>query len=368
ANQLQMSGNIKDGSVWFLKGAARVTTAIAAVVALDKLNLEVGKGFSGNEDVAKQDKIVGHKQQAVKNILELPEPCRVLILDAVSVHGWESIMEILNELAPAAQKKSAGATDSSLQDASVALDAAQYKMVLEEIGYDEQCLQVFQEKISNYQVRMMHLQDSWVDKQLKTAREAISKWWEANVCPNAWPSKFDSGSALQMLKDLESYVALLFVVNYAAPSLLKVDDGVSFDVQTALMVVDTTPLVGNFLEAFIDISSSSKLPDDPPKEHTAAKPVTVAAGAVLSGFGKGKFRHVLPDAPLNEDKEVVFDCAPENYCMVDGKLHTFAEMLHDLKKKQPGNVKVCYHKVTQDPSGAWKIEKDSCFCLLKVMF
>ena len=46
ANQLQMSGNIKDGPVWFLKGAARVTTAIAAVVALDKLNLEVGKGFS----------------------------------------------------------------------------------------------------------------------------------------------------------------------------------------------------------------------------------------------------------------------------------------------------------------------------------
>ena len=90
-------------------------------------------------------------------------------------------MEILNDLAPATQKKSAGATDSSLQGASVALDAAQCKMVLEEIGYDEQCLQVFQEKISNYQVKMMHLQDSWVDKQLKTAREAISKWWESNV-------------------------------------------------------------------------------------------------------------------------------------------------------------------------------------------
>ena len=61
--------------------------------------------------------------------------------------------------------------------------------------------------------------------------------------------------------------------------------------------------------------------------------MTVAAGAVLSGFGKGKFRHVLPDAPLNEDKEVVFDCAPENYCMVDGKLHTFAEM-HDQTARE----------------------------------
>ena len=51
-----------------------------------------------NEDVAKQDKIVGHKQQAVKNILELPEPCRVLILDAVSVHGWESCLANVNML------------------------------------------------------------------------------------------------------------------------------------------------------------------------------------------------------------------------------------------------------------------------------
>lgn len=35
-------GPIPDGSIGFLKGAARVTTAIAAVVACDQMAVEVG--------------------------------------------------------------------------------------------------------------------------------------------------------------------------------------------------------------------------------------------------------------------------------------------------------------------------------------
>ena len=42
ASSLPTAGKLEDGSVWFLKGAARVLTAIAAVVVCYRMKVEVG--------------------------------------------------------------------------------------------------------------------------------------------------------------------------------------------------------------------------------------------------------------------------------------------------------------------------------------
>ena len=39
---LPSSGEIQDGSIWYLKGAARIQTAMATVVAFHSLGQEVG--------------------------------------------------------------------------------------------------------------------------------------------------------------------------------------------------------------------------------------------------------------------------------------------------------------------------------------
>ena len=71
--------------------------------------------------------------------------------------------------------------ESDLGDAKQALDAANYKLLLEEIEYDEKCMAVYLQKVSNFEVRQAHQRDEWVKKRLDRAKQAVDKWWESKV-------------------------------------------------------------------------------------------------------------------------------------------------------------------------------------------
>ena len=77
--------------------------------------------------------------------------------------------------------KGPGVTDTGLGDAKAALDASSFKLLLDEIKYDEQCLEVYLQKVENYGVRLLHQRDAWTKKRLERAKEAVNDWWDAKV-------------------------------------------------------------------------------------------------------------------------------------------------------------------------------------------
>ena len=86
--------------------------------------------------------------------------------------------------------------------------------------------------------------------------------------------------------------------------------------------------------------------------------VTIPAGLVLCGWGKGKFRESSRDKPLQPEREVTFDAKPDTLGVLDGKFGTFADFLNQAKEVKPDNVRFCYHTSTQEPDGEWKITQE----------
>eukprot|EP00435_Cladocopium_sp_Y103_P046086 s1680_g13.t1 len=164
---------------------------------------------------AKHDKLVGAKFQAVKSLLDLPEACKEQILATVSLYGWEGylkepivarlqegddslemdllsaaeakndkwgprILDILNTINPD-KKAGASVTEGELSEVQSQLSASALKLLLEELQYDEKCLQVHLTKLQNF-----------------------------TVFPMCWPDAFDGATALAMLGDLESSLERFF--------------------------------------------------------------------------------------------------------------------------------------------------------------
>ena len=90
------------------------------------------------------------------------------------------VADILNGLAQG-KKAGAGISENCLTDRQAALDTQAYKLMLEEVAFDEQCLQVYQQKISSYEIRLMHQKDAWVKKRMDRSKAAIQQWWDAKV-------------------------------------------------------------------------------------------------------------------------------------------------------------------------------------------
>ncbi|CAJ1358140.1 unnamed protein product [Effrenium voratum] len=112
--------------------------------------------------------------------------------------------------------------------------------MMEEIDYDEKCLQAFENNMRSFELRCLHQKDTWLKKKLDRARDAANTWWDSKVIPFCWPDKFDGGTALEMMKDLELSVekwmasiklrqsGWVYICNYTAPSLIKADVSTSF--------------------------------------------------------------------------------------------------------------------------------------------
>ena len=84
----------------------------------------------------------------------------------------------------------------------------------------------------------------------------------------------------------------------------------------------------------------------------------MAAGSVLCGFGKAKFRESDPKKPVNPDTEILFEVGCDSVGILDSKTATMEEFLNDATKSSKPNARVCYHKTTAQPDGTWTISKD----------
>ena len=85
--------------------------------------------------------------------------------------------------------------------------------------------------------------------------------------------------------------------------------------------------------------------------------MTLPLGAILCGFGKGRFREV-GKTEFDENKELMFQPSPETWATLDSTTDTVGDLL-DITRKNKGldGCKVCYHKVMQGPDGGWQLEK-----------
>ena len=92
--------------------------------------------------------------------------------------------------------------------------------------------------------------------------------------------------------------------------------------------------------------------------------VTLAAGMILCGWGRGRFRE-LSTSPFDADKELDFTATPDGLAILDN-LATFSELLDAAKKNKPDNCKICYHKSSQDPEGSWAMQQDCVYSSLHV--
>lgn len=86
------------------------------------------------------------------------------------------ILEILNGLTAGKGEAITGSSEAALFKSATDLDAASYMLALEEIAYDERCLQVYLGKMSNHEVRITQLKEQWNRKRQEGAKEAVHKW------------------------------------------------------------------------------------------------------------------------------------------------------------------------------------------------
>lgn len=91
-------------------------------------------------------------------------------------------MEILNDNLGADKAMAAvGTSEALLSDSANKLDLAGYKLALEEVAYDEKCLEVYLGKLASFEIRTMQLKDDWNRKKLDMARQAAETWIHTNV-------------------------------------------------------------------------------------------------------------------------------------------------------------------------------------------
>ena len=92
-------------------------------------------------------------------------------------------MEILNDLKLSNEGVAFGkkTSEMDLVKASGDLDAAHFKLLMEELQYDEKCLEVYLKKQESHAIRIQQLKDQWAMKRMECAREAIQQWMEHNA-------------------------------------------------------------------------------------------------------------------------------------------------------------------------------------------
>lgn len=91
------------------------------------------------------------------------------------------ILNILNNLQPGKKVDLGKASESDLGEAKAALDTAALHLLLNELSYDERCLQVHLQKLNNYKIRMVHQRDAWAKKKLDQAKTVIDRWWQSKA-------------------------------------------------------------------------------------------------------------------------------------------------------------------------------------------
>lgn len=88
-------------------------------------------------------------------------------------------MGLLNELSVDKKDPSLAATD--LDGAKLVLDTSAMRLVIQELEYDEQCLDAYLSKLDSYTIRLTRQKQEWIHKRMDRAKTSVNKWFDAKV-------------------------------------------------------------------------------------------------------------------------------------------------------------------------------------------
>ena len=89
------------------------------------------------------------------------------------------VMGLLNELSVDKKDPSLAATD--LDGAKLVLDTSAMRLVIQELEYDEQCLDAYLSKLDSYTIRLTRQKQEWIHKRMDRAKTSVNKWFDAKV-------------------------------------------------------------------------------------------------------------------------------------------------------------------------------------------
>ena len=88
-------------------------------------------------------------------------------------------MGLLNELSVDKKDPSLAATD--LDGAKLVLDTSAMRLVIQELEYDEQCLDAYLSKLDSYTIRLTRQKQEWIHKRMDRAKTSVNIWFDAKV-------------------------------------------------------------------------------------------------------------------------------------------------------------------------------------------
>ena len=78
------------------------------------------------------------------------------------------------------------------------VEAHEFELMKQELQYDERSWDVYTRKVSEYDLRVLHLKDEWLHKRYSMVKQAATSFLEQKVSILPFPEKFGPGTALEM--------------------------------------------------------------------------------------------------------------------------------------------------------------------------
>ena len=92
---------------------------------------------------------------------------------------------------------------SSLDAERIRVEGHEFELLKQEINFDERAWDVYQRKVSEFDLRMLHLKDEWLHKRYGVVKQAAQSFLDTRVTLLAYPEKFGPGTALETCDEIK---------------------------------------------------------------------------------------------------------------------------------------------------------------------
>ena len=87
---------------------------------------------------------------------------------------------------------------TALEAERAKVEAHEFELTKQELQYDERAWDVYTRKISEYDLRVLHMKDEWLHKRYGVVKQAAAAFLDQRVSLLPFPEKFGPGTALEM--------------------------------------------------------------------------------------------------------------------------------------------------------------------------
>ena len=83
------------------------------------------------------------------------------------------------------------------------VEGQEFDLLKQEINFDERSWQVYLRKISEYDLRVLHLKDEWMHKRYEGVKQASQAFLDKRATILCYPEKFSPGTALEKVQEIK---------------------------------------------------------------------------------------------------------------------------------------------------------------------